>query len=49
MGIAEKEQGLSVFDTDILNTFFSSIEITAWPLGKIGARTPVMEGLMNSF
>ena len=37
MGIAEKEEGLPVFDTDSLNNFFLLIaEITARLTGKIG-------------
>ena len=45
MEIAEKERGLSVFGTDILNTFLPTTEITAQLTGKIGTNLPVTEGL----
>ena len=50
MGIAEKEGGLPVLPTDILNTFFfffflPSVEIIARLPGKIGAHIPTPEGL----
>ena len=34
-------------DTDILNAFFfffATVEITAWPSGKIGVHKPALEG-----
>ena len=48
MGRAEKEGGLPVFDTDILNFFFFLLPtagITAQILGKIGVLIPAAEGL----
>ena len=48
MGIVEKERGLPVFDTDIVNTFFSpTAEINARLMSKIGENLPVVEGLMK--
>ena len=44
MVIVEKEGGLPVFDTDILNTFLATTEITARFAGKIGAHLPAVEG-----
>ena len=46
MGIAEEEGGLPVFDTDILNTFLPTAEITTQPPGKISSHTRTTEGLM---
>ena len=49
MRIAEKERGLSGFDTDILNTFFwPTAEMTTWSPGKIGTHTPIMAELTLS-
>ena len=49
MGIVEKEGGLHVFHTDILNLVFFSFlptaEITAWLPSKIGLHLPTAEGL----
>ena len=48
MGIAEKEGGWPLFDTDFLNNLFFSLpttEITAWLPGKISEHTPTTEGL----
>ena len=53
MGIVEKEGGLHVFDTDILNTFFFffpflfllTAEIITQLTGKIRANLPTAEGL----
>ena len=49
MGMVEKEGGLSVFDTDILNTFFflPTAEITAQLSGKISAHLSIAEGLIS--
>ena len=44
--MAEKERGLPVFDTDILNAFFfPTAGIATWSSGKISAHTPVAKGL----
>ena len=46
MEIAEKEVGLLVFDTDILNNFFLSVaEITSRLMGKIGTHRPAAKEL----
>ena len=49
MEIAEKEEGLAAFDTDILNTFFffflPTAAITARLTSKISANLPIVEGL----
>ena len=49
MEIVEKEGGLPVFDSDILNffLFFSIAEITTQIMGKISANLPTAEGLMQ--
>ena len=54
MEMVEKEGGLSVFDTDILNFFFffffsssPTAEITAQFPGKIGENLPATEGLIE--
>ena len=56
MGIVEKEGGLPVFDTDILNNFLchllkllpgfwvKSVNVATWLLGKIDARYHLAPG-----
>ena len=49
MGIAEKEEVLPVFDTDILNTFFlPNAEIATQPPSKIGIHESAAESLRTS-
>ena len=44
MGIADKEGGLPIFDTDILNTIFlPTAKFTSRLTGKIGAHLPAAE------
>ena len=46
MGIAEKEGGFPVLDTDSLNTFFlPTAEIATRLPGKVGPHTSAAEGL----
>ena len=54
MGIVEKEGGLPVLNTDILNSFFFfffllTAEITTQLTGKISAHLPAAEGLIINF
>ena len=51
MEIIEKEGGMPVFDTDIINTFFflPTAEITARLTVKIGAHLSATEGLIVLF
>ena len=46
MGIAEKEGGLPVFDTDNPNNFLPTAGITAWLSGKISTHVPTAERLI---
>ena len=54
MEMVEKEGGLLVFDSDIINTFFfffflPTAEITAQLTGKIDAHLPITMGLKSKW